>query len=505
MTSGSVAAEAVSLPASSAAQPGRLSRIATFPAAISALLILLAVLTVRDRFDDPDMWWHLRTGQIIATTHHIPQTDIFSYTTNHHAYIPHEWLAQVLIYAAYAAHGLSGLMCFECAVTAAILVFGFFLCKLLSGTIRTGFLGAMIIWLFGTSGFAVRPQDVGYLLLIFELTLLHLGRTRNVRWFLLLPPLFAVWVNCHASFFLGFAVAAAYFVASFFAFDRGMLSAVPWTPAARRTLGAAVAVSALALLLNPTGIRLILYPLNTQLSQKITTAVVSEWQPLAFNQGRAYALLAVLAAILIGPGVARVRLHLHEAITLAIATFLALNHIRLVFPFGIIAAPILARLCAETWRNETIEQQHPIANATIIAAALTISYAAFPSTALLESQVRKCSPVGAVAYIRSHHLAGPMMNEWNDGGYLIWALPEHPVFIDGRADVYDWAGTTAEFARWATLAEPPNLLLDRYHVQFCLVDRNSPMNTAVSLLPNWQRVYSDDLSVIFVRTSPAGT
>ena len=39
------------------------------------------------RFDDPDMWWHLKTGEIIWTTHHIPTTDIFSYTTNHHACI----------------------------------------------------------------------------------------------------------------------------------------------------------------------------------------------------------------------------------------------------------------------------------------------------------------------------------------------------------------------------------------------------------------------------------
>ena len=41
---------------------------------LACLLIALAVLTVRARFNDSDMWWHLKTGEIIATTHTIPTT-----------------------------------------------------------------------------------------------------------------------------------------------------------------------------------------------------------------------------------------------------------------------------------------------------------------------------------------------------------------------------------------------------------------------------------------------
>ena len=29
-------------------------------------------------------------------------------------------------------------------------------------------------------------------------------------------------------------------------------------------------------------------------------------------------------------------------------------------------------------------------------------------------------------------VAGPMYNSYNWGGYLVWALPEEPVFVDGR-------------------------------------------------------------------------
>src|ERR1700689_4038769 len=89
-------------------------RVCSFPVMLAGLLIVLAVLSVRSRFDDPDMWWHLKTGEIIWTTHTIPTTDLFSYTTNHYAYVPHEWLAQLLIYGAYRFAGYPGLMLWLC-------------------------------------------------------------------------------------------------------------------------------------------------------------------------------------------------------------------------------------------------------------------------------------------------------------------------------------------------------------------------------------------------------
>ena len=69
----------------SSAHIGALRRICSFPVMLCGLLAVLSVLTVRDRFNDPDMWWHLKTGEVIWTTHTIPTTDLFSYTTHHHA------------------------------------------------------------------------------------------------------------------------------------------------------------------------------------------------------------------------------------------------------------------------------------------------------------------------------------------------------------------------------------------------------------------------------------
>ena len=102
-----------------------LRRVFSFPATLASLLAVLSVLSVRSRFDDSDMWWHLKMGETIWTTHAIPVTDIFSYTTNHQAAIPHEWLAQVAMYLAYRWGGYSGLMVWFCLLTAGLSMAGY--------------------------------------------------------------------------------------------------------------------------------------------------------------------------------------------------------------------------------------------------------------------------------------------------------------------------------------------------------------------------------------------
>ena len=62
-----------------------------FPLMLVSLLAMLSALTVRSRFNDLDMWWQLKTGEFIWTTHSIPTSDIFFYTANHQTWVPHEW------------------------------------------------------------------------------------------------------------------------------------------------------------------------------------------------------------------------------------------------------------------------------------------------------------------------------------------------------------------------------------------------------------------------------
>ena len=475
-------------------------RLFSFPVALASLLVVLTMLTVRGRFDDPDSWWHLKMGQLIWTTHSIPTQDLFSYTANHQALVPQEWLAQLSIYWAYLMGGYSGMMIWFAVLASALVVLGYLLCWLYSANAKIAFLGAMIIWFFGTIGFEIRPQMFSYLLIIAELMLIHLGRTRSPRWFFGFPIVFLIWINSHASFILGIAVACAYLLASFFEFELGALVSHRWDSQRRRIFTWSLLLSVGALFVNPAGLRQIYYPIDTLMNMKMLMANVEEWAPLQLTEARGIGLLAILFCISLVLMAKKADLYLDELILLAAGAWLAVGHIRMLIVFGILAAPTLSRQLANVWENYEPEKDRVLPNAVFIGLSLVAIVLAFPGRQNLEQQVEAESPVKALQYVQAHHLTGPMLNDYTYGGYLIWAAPEHPVMIDGRTDIYEWSGFLEQYARWATLQEDPNLLLQKYNVNFCLLSTHSQMINVLPLLPDWKLVYSDDLARVFVRT-----
>ncbi len=475
-----------------------LRKIFSFPAMLASLLAALAVLTVRGRFDDPDMWWHLALGKSTWNTHSLPTRDLFSYTTGHHAYVPHEWLSQVCIYAAYRFGGYSGLMLWLCFFASALLVSGYLFCWVYSKNAKIALLGALTIWLFATIGLAIRPHMIGYLLLIGECLILHFGRTRDPRWFFALPPLFAVWVNSHGSFFLGLVLAAVALLISFVQFRAGLLVSSRWLPRQQQMLGGAIGLSILALLLNPVGMNQLLYPLGTMFHSSIGVSAVQEWQPLGFDDVRAFFLMGALGCVFLIVIIRRIDLEFHELVLLGIGTWLAISHRRMLFVFGILLAPVLSRLLSTAWDNYDPERDLPVPNAILIALSLLTIYLGFPGPASLAKQVEMQSPVKAVEFIKKAGLSGNMLNDWAYGGYLLWAMPEHPVFIDGRGDVFELTGVLGDFADWATLQKDPNDLLMKYRIDFCVLARPSSMATVLHLL-HWKTVYSDDNSIVMVK------
>jgi hypothetical protein len=344
---------------------------------------------------------------------------------------------------------------------------------------------------------------IGYLLLVLELLLIHLGRTRNPRWFFCLPILFAIWINCHGSFFLGLLVAGVFFFSSFFSFELGSLVSTAWDLRSRRMFAISLVLSAVALFLNPAGIRQIIYPVDTMLHQPIGVANSEEWQATRLTDSRGLVLLAVVLCIFQLAVLRKSELHWDEMLLLGLATWLGLGHQRMLIVFGILVAPVLSRQLSNMWEGYNAEEDHILPNAVMIALSILVVFFSFPNLQNLEAQVQAGSPVNAVNFIKSSHLSGPMLNDYVYGGYLIWAAPEHPVFVDGRSDVYEWSGVLSQFGSWATLQSDPNALLEKYKVNFCLLASQSPMAHVLPLIPGWKLAYSDGKSVIFARTVPA--
>lgn len=392
------------------------------------------------------------------------------------------------------------MMILLCAMTALLLISSYILCSLYSGNLKTAFLGALTVWAFSTIGLAVRPQMIGYIFLVIELLLMTLGHTRDRRWLYGLPLLFAVWVNCHASFALGLGIFGIVSISTLFSFQIGLLGTLYWKHKQRQSLIIAFLFSSVAVFLNPDGIQQVLYPLKAMLALPLNLSLIQEWQPLQMNHERGIALLAILACTLLTPILYSSTIFLHELLLLILGAGLAISHTRMLFVFGILAAPILSRLIAPLWDNYDASRDHPYANGAFIITAIAVTIFVFPNQTSIAQQIEAGSPVNALKFIRSHHLHGKMMNAYKFGGYLIWSAPDYPVFVDGRGDLFESSGVLAQLRTWALVEEDPRILLNRWHIRFCLLEKHSPIVNAMLLIPEWKAVYSDDVAVVFIRS-----
>ncbi len=205
---------------------------------------------------DPDIGWHIRTGELMLATHSLPRTDPFSSTMHGQTWFAWEWLYDVLLGVLHRACGLNGVV-WLCAVIVAA-TFAFLLSQLLRR--GTGLLLAVALMLLAEAAATIhlfaRPHIVSWLFTLAWFVALERWESGDVpRW---LPWFFPVttllWVNLHGEWLLGFALLAIYFVAAIVA---SLRAADPFVAlqASQRARGMAVAggASALATFVNPFG------------------------------------------------------------------------------------------------------------------------------------------------------------------------------------------------------------------------------------------------------------
>jgi hypothetical protein len=90
-----------------------------------------------------------------------------------------------------------------------------------------------------------------------------------------------------------------------------------------------------------------------------------------------------------------------------------------------------------------------------------------------------------------------MFNSYNWGGYLPWEIPEYPVFIDGRADLYG-EKTIGNWWKVVNATEEGLLLLDTWQVKFVILEPGWPI--LGKLAENgWDILYEDSSSIIMGR------
>ena len=441
---------------------------------------------------DPDIWWHLRTGEWMLAHHAAPRVDLYSAELAGHPWLAYSWLYELVAVKLFHWLGLAGIVAYSSGMVLAITVA---MVHMVRRVQRDFTLAALLsfaaVFCMGRL-YTPRPWLFTILFFILELDILmRARRTGRVRELLWLPPIFALWANVHIQFIDGLMVLGLAWVEA---------EAARWWSAAETRvrpawLGGALAASLLATLVNPYGWRIYgaAYELATQGG---ALNKVTELQALPFR-GLPDFLILLLALASAAALAWRRRFALFETVLLGFAAVVAFRSQRDVWVMAAVGAVILASTITGSEKAAIRLPRFATAIAMLVAAVAVLAgfRAMHVNNARLETQLAKELPVRAVEAVRTKGYAGPLFNDFNWGGYLIWAL-RMPVSIDGRQNLYGDQRIDRSVATWSA---QPDWASDAQLMSAGVVigPVKAPLTQVLRMDSRFQLVYEDKLAAVF--------
>lgn len=484
---------------------GRLNRLTTERSATVILFLLVVAMAARVS-GDADLWWHLRSGQTIAETRRLVYPDPFSHTFAGLYHWNHSAFSDLLLFAIWRQFDFAGLIVATALMACAGMAFLFATCR------GSAYARAFLIVL-GAATAAVfwspRPQMLSFLfaaILLWLLRGLKLRGTDRSPWVM---PLLLIWCNAHGGYIIAYLLLGAFILGEALNAKFG-LGENRLSPRKMRKLLLLTVASMPLLALNPLGLRVYLLPFSTVAMPELRR-YIQEWQPPDFSQAQTWGFVILLALLIAAIACSKRKLDITEAMLLCGAVAMALYAARNISLFAIVATPIAADHIDEIfrrrgWRFAAREYASParlgmnLSLIILVALGLAahLSYVLSPAT--MRAALQSRFPVAALEQMPALGLPGNMFNSYNWGGYLMWHAPEHPVFIDGRSDLY--RSFLDEYYLVATAQGEWRLALDRWRIGFALVESASGLARALAGDQAWQTVYQDQLASIFRRRVP---
>lgn len=454
---------------------------------VAAAIVLLSFWKV----GDPDAFWHLKTGELILETGKLIRTNHFSSIFPQHPWPNPEWLFQVLLAACYKVGGWPGVQVFRVALV-----------LLLGAVLYGGVVFATRRWSVASGltlislaamrfRFNERPQLVS--LLFFGVTLLvvdrFVRRGDKVLWFL--PPLFALWANIHPEFVLGLGylglVAAGEVLNGI---GRGRID---WRVPLR--LAAFLGLSLAATLLNPEGVHALAFPLLHLFLGPVVA--VREYQATALADAPVFwCALAAWLALLLFP---RHRRDWREVLPALSAGLLGALFLREFAYFFIVTAVPVSRRCA------AFSPRRVLTGLGFLAVAASLVWAVRFDRLIpyrwgwgINDRI---VPIAAANALLAQAWQGTLVNNYGDGGYLIFALyPRYGVFQDGRVQAYP-----REFISRLNVnfdeGDWPRIV-NEYRLELALME-NWQAQLEIFSRKEWGMVFWDDRWCLLVRRGPA--
>ncbi len=472
--------------------------------ALLSLLILMAAIAfaARTTVRDPDIWWHLKVGDWIVQHHAVPYVGIFSRTAGTRPWVAYSWGYEVLLSRAYAWFGLVGFALFGVLLTVAVAFVLFWMLHRLSGR----FWVAWILSLIGCFAylFSLMPRPVFVTMILFTIVLaflLEAQRTGRIQLLWWLPLVFVLWANIHIQFIYGLFVVGLFMginllqrLASWAGIEPDFIRA-PTLPLSG-LVGVLFACFA-ASFIGPYTYHLY-HVVAAYSNSHVPYFMIQELSALDFKNFTHYVLLLLTAAAFFAVGWPK-KLDLFKLSLLIVASVIAFRTERDAWFVSICAAAFIADLCAGE-RAPTPALKLPelagVGAVLAISMLLTARNIGF-NTRDLDRAISREYPVDAVNFVRRNSFSGPLYNDLDWGGFLIWYLPQYPVVVDGRNDLY---GDELDLLTYNS-SQGESYTSDPYlnGAGLVLLPQKLPLAKLLTIDSRFSLVYQDPIAVVFVR------
>jgi hypothetical protein len=522
-------------------------------------------LTMNYSFEDPDLWWHLKTGEYIMDNWKVPDEDPFAYTTPRPLNevkkrgLQAHWLGQVLLYVPYSFAGLTGvgiLRNFLILLPMLVLFFWLF-------ARRAGPWLALAVVVFPALLLSTklsytfeRPQGFSFTLALVLVILLERLRAKTGKEsgrsfdfsFWLIPVTMTLWANIHAGFIVGNVTIMVFLTGEALrsgfhllkgSRDRGL------RPAFFFVCLLAIAAS----FLNPNGYELF-YNYLSGLAMKFFRGflaapgagggagqwvgkTVLEYKPLVHfykNLGYTWVIsywifTGLLYLTLLAKYWLRRSVDIAELLVVSFFVFFANYYIRgLMFSLTVLPFYMGKSLLEIKLLNLRYGLRYGLRYRMlfrgIVVSLLAVSLGFFAyeyqrqplnfNPGITPRWVSSVYPMGLVKFVKSANPEGPIYNYYTWGGFLIWSLyPDYQVFVDGRAlhnPVNVQADTILKTkSGWRSLLDTYDINTIIIPVVWKQTGRIIPLSIALVFENQWKLVYSGLNSVLFVKDIPGNS
>jgi hypothetical protein len=464
------------------------------------LFLGLLAMTARTA-TDPDLWWHLRTGQWIVESGRVPHADPFSFSSAGNAWISHEWLSEVIFYKLWQLGGPAALIVFSSLVT----TFGFLLLYFRCRCARPSAAAITAVGAWAAAPcWGTRPQMFTFALASLLLWLLERGE-RQPRLLLSIPFLFLLWINLHAGYALGPALLVAYALG---VLAETALGATPWPEARSLLLRATLLIAICTALvpLNPSGSQLYRYPFDTLRSSGMR-AFIAEWHSPNFHFLLYFPLLAVWLLLITSLSTAKIRPRGRTVALLLLTSLASLDAVRHIPIFVLVAVPVIATSLPSRFG---LNASRPVSSSFRRVFAMSVlgllAFFVVVRFVGLDRQQSKVEaddfPRKAVEFLQSGGYPQRIFAYYDWGGYVIWKLfPTYRVYIDGRADLYG-ENLLHRFKTAINATDGWNGVLDQAGVDGALLPPSTALTQALEIDAGWRVAYRDPTAVFLVRVRP---